>query len=475
MAFHFHTEHTPWLRHGLGTGHGTAGRSHTAERWVLTTLGVVILCNALLIAALVVRHEPFAGAVSRTAPGYAARLLEPTDTDSWQPMALADQRRSESPDGDIYGVFFEHQTKFQYPPTALTIWNLLPASLYTGPESLQPGSNLRLALRLASAVAVLLTIGLSVMLLKESVRAESPAGRDDPFFSPALIAGALLLGLSFYPLTKGFSLGQVQVFIDCLVAGSLLSYVRGHRGLAGFLIGLCCLFKPQYAIVLLWGVVRRDWKFAAWLSAVALGGLAVSLVQFGLHNHLRYLDVLSYISAHGETSWPNQSVNGLLNRLLQNGQTYFSHSSFPPYDPIVYYATLVSSGLLIAAAVWPIKAGYSAFDLALAILAATMASPVAWEHHYGVLLPVLAATVPALMRVRPLGRYTAIALLLAYLMVANVLLRPNFLFTNRYLELAASHLFFGALLLLAICVLARARVAARTSAASWPPTPERRT
>jgi alpha-1,2-mannosyltransferase len=466
MAFHFHTEHAPWLRHRLGTGHGAAGGNRTAERWVLTTLGVAILCNALLIAALVVRHEPFPLAVSRTAPGYAARLLQPTDVDSWQPIALADRHHAESPDGDIYGVFFEHETKFQYPPTALSVWSLLPTALYTGPESLQPGTNLRLALRLASAVAVLLTIGLSLMLLKGSVRADSPAGRGDPLFSPALIAGAVLLGLSFYPLTKGFSLGQVQVFIDCFVAGSLLSYVRGYRGLAGFLFGLCCLFKPQYGVILLWGLVRRDWKFAAWLSAVALGGLAVSLVQFGLHNHLRYLDVLGYISTHGETYWANQSVNGVLNRFLGNGPTYFTHSSFPPYDAAVYYGMLISSVLLLTVAVWPIQAGRSAFDLALAVLAATMASPVAWEHHYGVLLPVLAATVPALMRTRPLGRFTGTTLLLSYLMVANVLLRPAFLFANRYLGLAASHLFLGALLLLAVCVLARSRVAARVWAAS---------
>ena len=39
-------------------------------------------------------------------------------------------------------------------------------------------------------------------------------------------------------------------------------------------------------------------------------------------------------------------------------------------------------------------------------LALTMASPVAWEHHYGVLLPILALLLPALIRTPLLGRAT---------------------------------------------------------------------
>ena len=33
-------------------------------------------------------------------------------------------------------------------------------------------------------------------------------------------------------------------------------------------------------------------------------------------------------------------------------------------------------------------------DFCLAALSFTMASPIAWEHHYGILLPILAAIVP---------------------------------------------------------------------------------
>ena len=40
-------------------------------------------------------------------------------------------------------------------------------------------------------------------------------------------------------------------------------------------------------------------------------------------------------------------------------------------------------------------------DFLIALLTFTLASPIAWEHHYGVILPMLAAIVPLCARLRP--------------------------------------------------------------------------
>jgi len=42
----------------------------------------------------------------------------------------------------------------------------------------------------------------------------------------------------------------------------------------------------------------------------------------------------------------------------------------------------------------------------LAILTCVMASPVAWEHHYGILMPFYAVLLPALVRRPVFGRAT---------------------------------------------------------------------
>jgi alpha-1,2-mannosyltransferase len=47
-------------------------------------------------------------------------------------------------------------------------------------------------------------------------------------------------------------LGQIQSWLNCLFAASVLAYGLGRKGIAGFLIGLICLIKPQLSLFLIW-------------------------------------------------------------------------------------------------------------------------------------------------------------------------------------------------------------------------------
>jgi alpha-1,2-mannosyltransferase len=194
------------------------------------------------------------------------------------------------------------------------------------------------------------------------------------------------------------------------------------------------------------------------LVAVAGVGLTAAILRYGFANHLEYFKVLRFIALHGEAYWPNQSVNGLLNRLLDNGDPlHFDRYSFPPYHAVVYFGTLISSLAIVMIALWPAR-GRSAdsLDLAIALLGATLAAPVAWEHHYGILLPIFALATPIVLQ-RSASKLRSVLLLASYLMVANALLRPTWLLGDPMRELLASHLFFGALLLFAILVSARSK------------------
>jgi alpha-1,2-mannosyltransferase len=202
--------------------------------------------------------------------------------------------------------------------------------------------------------------------------------------------------------------------------------------------------------------VRRDWRFTVGLIAVASAGLTAAIVRYGFENHLEYLKVLRFISQHGEAYWPNQSVNGLLNRLLDNGDPlHFDRYSFPPYHPIVYFGTLLSSLAIVTIALWRTRGRPAdSLDLAIALLGATLAAPVAWEHHYGILLAIFALTAPMVLQM-PASTVRGMLLLASYLMAANALLRPAWLLGDPVREVLASHLFFGALLLFTILVSPR--------------------
>ena len=170
------------------------------------------------------------------------------------------------------------------------------------------------------------------------------------------------LTLTFYPVVKAFTLGQIQVWINALFALGLLAWAAGWKVSSGVLIGAISLIKPHYGLFLVWAALRREMRFAAACAATIGIGLAASVAVYGLANHIDYVRVLSFLSQHGEAYYPNQSVNGVLNRLMSifDPQAYVSldlpAGQFPPFTLWVWAATLASSlALLLFALLRPFR------------------------------------------------------------------------------------------------------------------------
>jgi hypothetical protein len=109
----------------------------------------------------------------------------------------------------------------------------------------------------------------------------------------------------------------------------------------------------------------------------------------------------------GETFYPNQSVNGLLNRLMSirqpelYGNLEFFIDRYAPFNIWIYGLTVASSLAILAAAIIVPRqreGGDAAFDFCIMGLSTTVASPIAWEHHYGILLPIFFALLPSTLR-----------------------------------------------------------------------------
>lgn len=366
--------------------------------------------------------------------------------DSWGPMLEAfDYTREPHPKPLYTKIFFSRRVKFQYPPSALlplrAIAEVCPQGSWLG------------ALNALSLLSLALSVFLALFILARGLRAAG-SGADPAVDAVARHAAALTLALGFYPLVKAYSLGQVQTWLNGLFALALWCWLTSRPALSGALVGSMCLVKPHYALFLVWGALRGRWAFALSLLATLLGGLALSLALFGLANHVDYLQVLSYMSRRGEAYYPNQSMNGLLNRLLLNGNIMdWRGASFAPYHPVVFLGTAITSVLLILLALAlpgkPEERGGAA-DFCVLGLASTLASPIAWEHHYGILLPVYAVALPPLMRRRVLGRATIPLFALSFFLSSNYFGVANRLAYTRWNVLQSS-LYLGALLLL-VCL-----------------------
>jgi hypothetical protein len=364
--------------------------------------------------------------------------------DSWDSMALgylhaAAPHRTERP--FYWRTFFNPQILhkgFQYPPTALLVASALQAVL---------GARWPAALGWITWAMIPVTAVLLWKLYEAlAARAGLPIGP-----RPLVALTAVFATLTFYPVMRAYANGQIQAWLNAAFIVAVLGWATKRPRVSGASIALSCAIKPQLGLFVAWGALRRQWPFVMAWGAVAAALLLASIALYGWEPHAAYLGVLRFLAQRGEAFYPNQSVNGLLNRWLGNGDVLSWHGSwiehFPPYDARVFGATVATSAALVVIGLaGPRGERGGVIDFCLMGLVATVASPIAWEHHYGVLLPMFAVAFTTLARARAPRRWW-VALATSYILASNC-----FWVTKRFagsrLGVLESYLFFGAVMLL---------------------------
>ena len=416
-------------------------------------MALLLLLNGVGLSSLLwlVTPPPY----QRTAlyDTWAALHAQSLENDSWAIMSLAlDYAQSPHTTPLYTEVVFNRHIKLLYPPPALFA---IAAMRTVAPErirSAEPYTGPRPSIDDAISAIFVVVLCLATAAVLETVISRGHAFADCQRF--VLLRGTIVagLGLTFYPVVKAFTLGQMQVWINALFALAILCWARKGKARAGVLVGLACLVKPHYGVFLLWAGARREWRFVVACLTTAGAGLAASIAAFGWVDHVDYFHVLSAIATRGEGYYPNQSMNGLLNRLMSIGEPqlysnlrYF-HGRYPPFNPWVYGGTLLAAALILVPAIFPWRRGRSSLlDFCTMVVSATLASPIAWEHHYGVLLPVFAV----LLGGAPHQRGWMTWFLLSYVLVSTFVPATNLL-AGTVFNVAQSYVFVGAIILLAL-------------------------
>jgi hypothetical protein len=418
---------------------------------LLTVIGSVVVISAgdhVLLAKRGYEASAYNGSTIRSLR--ESTRAGPSKADSWRPMNEA-LRILKSPGGDrLYEqVFLEDQVKFQYPPTSLVYLSVLDAVGLGSPE----------ALDVINIVIVVAGCFGCAYLVLSLLRPRLPWGLET-WQLGVLVILLTLAALLSYPFVRALELGQIQAWINTLFIFACIAWIRGAKATAGALLATAATIKPQLGIFLIWALLWREWPFLRGflLAGVPIG--LVSLLLFGVHNHVAYLDVLSYISRHGEAYFANQSVNGLVHRALGNGVNLeFQPYEFPPADPYVVAATSLAGVAFLAIALLPaLRAGErrpDIVDVAIAALCVTMASPIAWDHHYG-LLPPLFGIALALLCASDGHRTALLWLVASWVVASNFLPFTNYL-ADTWLNFLQSYLFFAALILLGVLIDLRRR------------------
>jgi hypothetical protein len=381
--------------------------------------------------------------------------------DSWLPMQRALEALHGPNANTLYEkLFFGEHVRFQYPLTSLIPFGALARIGISSDFSL---NSLNLAVFLLNVVAVaafawlLFPNGLSESQLTTEVNTRARAG-------VAFVAG--IAALLFYPVIRAGILGQIQLWIDLLFGCALICWTLGWRLIAGFIIGVASTIKPQLGLLLLFGLLWNEWKF---VSGVVLGFVplaALSAFLYGMHNNIMYFDVLSFLARHGESYYANNSINGILNWYFSsNDSLNWYGDEFTPYIPVVHIGTLISSIAVVLIIIVPplFRRGRapSPADLGAAAICTVVGSPVAWEHHYGIVLPLYLVGLKSLLGIEPQRRKQLFLgiIFLSWILVSNFI--PfALLLAHTPFAIAQAYCFFGAILLLGV-LLIRPKCASR--------------
>jgi len=374
--------------------------------------------------------------------------------DSWGIMSHSLEYARESHTTPLYSeIFFNQKLKFQYPPSSLfAIAGLL---WVVGPERIRTEECMVYDLPTANDVLGWLFILISAVsaaaLLEIRLRPHlsTPTSRAMLATRMAIV---LALALTFYPLVKAYTLGQIQNWLNGLFALALLCWVTGRKAPSAVLIGLMALVKPHYGLFVLWALLRGEWRFAAAFAATVALGVGASIAVYGWANHVDYVPVLFFLAERGETFYPNQSVNGLLNRVMTLiepahwNSLEFDDNSFPPFSPLVYGGTLIASVVLLSAAL--LRRGKEGdpdrtFEFCTITLSITIASPIAWEHHYGTIFPLFAILLASVIG----QRRRLILLAASYILISNFIPVTNLL-APTVLNVVQPYLLAGAIVVL---------------------------
>jgi hypothetical protein len=223
---------------------------------------------------------------------------------------------------------------------------------------------------------------------------------------------ALLLALAAFNqvVFRQNNAGQLNavLFLGMCVLYACLE--RGaHDAAVGAVAAFLMLFKLSPGILLVWFLLRREWKRAAWMAGFATVYTAITVGVYGLDRHLEFLPVLRQMG-YGKSTWAefgntfwrdpyNQSFNALFHRLFVE----FPGSEITPWMKLSPAAAngmtwCLSIAILALFAVVSARAARQlAPAFALAVCASLLLPSILWDHYLTQLLLPLVVLLRAAM------------------------------------------------------------------------------
>ena len=128
-----------------------------------------------------------------------------------------------------------------------------------------------------------------------------------------------LLPVLFTPVFKSLYIGQVTVILLCLLPAAWSAHRAERRALAGGLLALAAWIKVFPAFLLVYFLLRRDWRVVRGALAAGLGLLAVQVIISGPGTMIDFFETLLRLTREGQPAgnFKNSAINGFVSRLFE--------------------------------------------------------------------------------------------------------------------------------------------------------------
>ncbi|MGB8647807.1 MAG: glycosyltransferase family 87 protein [Anaerolineae bacterium] len=210
----------------------------------------------------------------------------------------------------------------------------------------------------------------------------------------------------YAPVRSSLGLGQQDILILFLVALSFWALSRGHDLTAAVPIAIATLVKITPGIFVLYFLWKREWRIALYTMAATLAIVLLGLPWVGIDRWFQFVTQIFPAISTGTSYFDNQSLPGLINRLLLD-PVYAQGLQSAPSVPLLRVLN-TGAELLLVGAVLFLSRGRRisrrslthALEFSLLLLIQPIISPIAWDHYYTWLVFPVTVLLAALMSSR---------------------------------------------------------------------------
>jgi hypothetical protein len=182
------------------------------------------------------------------------------------------------------------------------------------------------------------------------------------------------------PILVAFLMGNVQLAIIAVSMVAMVMFERERHAAGGVLLGYALVSKLYPGLLVLYLLLRRDWRAVGWTAAFAIAFVVVSIADFGVGPYVAFATHMPRLLS-GE-AFPafrnpaaiaiNESIPGLVFKLQLLGVPYMG---FAASKALGWIYTVVAVALTARLALRPIGAGREPLAWIAILILATMRSP----------------------------------------------------------------------------------------------------